>query len=477
MSASKKNTIWFVLSGFVIVALFAAVVVLNDANEDAEVTDATSAIKTDNGDLKINWERFESYNIELSDTLAITKSGTYYLSGSLTDDNIVVNVTDGKVKLVLDNVVINNSNGPAIVCYAADDLVIELVGENTLSDGSSYDSSYDEDVAGAIYSKGDLTFQGSGTLNLTANYQDGIVGKDDLKFNSGTYNIVAADDGIRGKDSVYIVDGNFTIDAKNDAIKSTNETTVGKGFVLIEAGSFDISAIAKGIEAVNNILIQDGEIKIKKSYEGMEAQAITINGGDISIVASDDGLNASGNASTSATSRQGAGAFDVDENCVLTINGGTVYINASGDGIDSNGYLYINGGTVVVDGPTSNGDGALDAAAGTVMNGGTVVAVGASGMAETLGQGSAIYNASIYFSSACKTGTKVEIKNSAGETVISHTSAKAFNHMAVGTPAFELNETYTVYINGENYTTFTISSTTTTVGNSTRNINNATRRR
>lgn len=52
--------------------------------------------------------------------------------------------------------------------------------------------------------------------------------------------------------------------------------------------------------------------------------------------------------------------MDADESCVLTINGGTVTINADGDGIDSNGYFYINGGTVYVEGPESNGNSALD---------------------------------------------------------------------------------------------------------------------
>lgn len=513
LGLSKKLTLILVA---VLVGVLTTTIILNNQTSQSDLATVTGTIETDNGDLKINWNRFESYDIELSSTLTITKSGVYRLTGSLTDQNIIVNVVDGKVKLILDNVTISNSTGPAIACYAADDLVIELVGENELSDGKTYASSYDEDVTGAIYSKADLTFQGDGTLNLTANYQDGIVGKDDVKFNGGTYNITAADDGIRGKDSVYVVDGDFTINAKGDSIKSTNETTVGKGFVLIEKGSFNLTASAKGVKAINSILIYDGDftinstddaihtnnyigimggdfvissgddgihadkkliledgaINIKKSYEGLEAQAITISGGDISIVASDDGLNAGGGADASATNRQGAGMFDVDTDCVLTISGGKIYVNASGDGVDSNGYLYFNGGTVTVDGPTNNGNGALDAGAGIVMNGGTVIAVGASGMAETLGSSSSVYNASIYFSSTLSAGTKVEIKNASGETIISHTSAKTFNHMAVGTTAFKQGETYTVYVNGSSYTTFTISSVTTTVGNGSGNFNN-----
>lgn len=508
---------WFI-GGAVLIAALAAALIIN-FNQDTAVTSdqIAGAIKTDNGDQKINWERYPTYDVELSETYTITSSGTYHLTGELKDGAIIVNATkDDKVRLILDNVTIKNSNGPAIACYAADDLVIELIGENTLEDDANYSSNYDEDVAGAIYSKDDLSFQGDGTLNLTANYQDGIVGKDDLKFNSGTYNIKAKDDGIRGKDSVYIVAGTFNIDATSDGIKSTNDTDAGKGFVLIENGKFKIAAGAKGIKAAdsiliyggtfainstddsihsnnyigivggtfaiasgddgihadNTLLIDGGEITIAKSYEGLEAQAITINGGTISVTASDDGLNAGGGADSSSTGRPGANAFDSDTNCILTVNGGNLYVNASGDGIDSNGYIYFNGGTVVVDGPTNNGDGALDSGISITQSGGTVVAAGASGMAETLGSNSSVYNASIYFSATQAAGTKIEIKNSAGETIISHTSAKTFAHMAVGTPDFKLGETYTIYVNGSEYQSFTISSATTTVGNSNNNFNN-----
>lgn len=514
---SKKNKVDFKWPLVIIIVLLvlAAAIVINVKNTNDSSTKIEGTISADNGDLKINWDRYPTYDIELSATTTITDSGTYHLTGELEDGAIIVktNTDDGVVRLVLDNVTIKNSSGPAIVCYSADDLVIELVGENNLEDDVSYSVDYDEDVVGAIYSKADLTLQGDGTLNLTANYQDGIVSKNDLKFNSGSYIIVANDDAIRGKDSVYIVDGDFTISSVADAIKSTNETDSGKGFVMIEKGVFDIDSSAKGIKATNSILIYDGDFTIKsyddavhsnnyvgiisgnfeidsgddgihankeliidggniniaKSYEGLEAQAITVNGGDISVIASDDGLNAGGGADSSANNRQGANPFDADTSCVLAINGGNLYVNASGDGVDSNGYLYFNGGNVVIDGPTNNGNGALDAGAGIVMSGGTVIAIGTSGMAETLGTSSSVYNASIYLSSTQSAETKIEIKNSANETVIEHTSAKTFNHISVGTEDFKLGETYTIYLNDKEYTSFTISSITTTVGNTNTN--------
>ena len=507
---SPKKIAQTILACLALVALLAAALFLNANHTNNSSTKVEGTISTDNGDSKINWSRYPTTDVELTESLNITKSGTYHLTGTLADGVVSINVDneEGVVRLILDNATIKNSTGPAIACYSGDDLVVELIGENIVEDATEYAADYNEDVSGAIYSKADLTFSGDGILNITANYQDGIVSKDDLKFNGGTYNIKSADDGIRGKDSVYIVAGTFNIDATSDAIKSTNETTAGKGFVLIEDGAFKLVSTAKGIKAINSILINGGNfditsrddaihsnnyigikngdfninssddaihadrqliidggnITIIQSYEGLEAQSITINNGKISIKSFDDGINAGGGADNSSANRAGANPFNTDEDCVLIVNGGDIYINASGDGIDSNGYLYFNGGRTIVDGPTNNGNGALDAGVSITMNGGEVIAVGASGMAESLGDTSTVYNISIYFSSTQIAGTKVEIKNSADETIVKHTSVKNFSHLAVGTTKFEPGSTYIIYVDGDEYEEFTISNITTLVG-------------
>ncbi len=502
-----------------VLILVAAILVNSMANKDTSSV-LTGAISIDNGDQEINWNRYPTTDVELTDTYEITKSGTYHLTGALEDGKITINAKNEVVKLILDNVSISNSAGPAISCLEAEDLVIELVGENTLEDGANYANETDEDITGTIYSKADLTIEGSGGLNITGNFQDGIVSKDDLKIKSGTYVIDAADDGIRGKDSVYIVDGNFTINSASDSIKSTNEIDAGKGFVLIEKGNFNLISAAKGIKAFNTVLIYDGifdinsyddsihsdnyigitngqinidsgddgihanskiiidggEINIDKAYEGIEAQAILINDGKITVKSTDDGINAGGGADSSATNRKGAGAFDADEDCVITINGGQIYVNASGDGIDSNGYVYFNGGRTIVDGPTNNGNGALDAGAGVNISGGDVIAVGASGMAVSFNKNSSVYNLSIYLASVQAAGTKIEIKNSQEEAVVSHTSAKTFSHMTIGSEKLYPGETYTIYLNDQKYQEFIISDITTTIGNSNNNFNNNFRR-
>ena len=433
---------------------------------------ANNDLSLDNGDENINWNNYQTTDIDLPNITTITKSGIYHLTGTLSDAPIVIDANNNNVKLILDNVTVDNSSGPAIACYSANNLVIELVGNNNLTDGTSYDQSYDEDVNGVIYSKADLTFQGSGLLYLTANYQDGIVGKDDIKFNDGHYSINAVDDGIRGKDSVHIVNGSFTINTTADAIKSTNDTDTGKGFVLIEDGIFFIDAGDDGIRASRKLRIDGGTITISKAYEGLEAQVIVVNGGDISLTTNDDGINAGNSSETSSTGRPN----DTDLNCILSINGGNIYINASGDGVDSNGYIYFNGGTTIIDGPTSNGNGALDSGVGITMDGGTVIAVGSNGMAETLGNTSSVYNISVFFPSQLEPNTRIDIKDNSGNTIISHVSAKSFSYLAAGTPDFTPNETYTIYLNDQKYQDFIISGVTTTIGNNNNIFNNGFRR-
>lgn len=507
-----KDANKWVIIFVIILSVLLTTTLMNANHTDNSANIVNNTIDVDNGDTNINWDRFSTANIKLSDSFQITKSGTYHLTGSLDNGSVTVKAgVEGVVRLILDNVNIHNSDGPAINCPSGDDLVIELVGKNDLSDGETYSTDYDEDVTGVIYSKADLTFTGDGTLNLTANYQDGIVSKDDLKFNSGTYNIIANDDGIRGKDSVYIVDGNYTIKASADAIKSTNDTDQGKGFVMIENGNFSLIAGAKGIKATNSILIRDGKyaldtyddaihsnnhlgisggeinitagddgihadrelvidngnIVIAKAYEGLEAQAVTINGGNIKLTTTDDGINAGGGADSSANNHPGANPFNADENCVLSINGGDLYVNASGDGIDSNGWLYFNGGSVVVDGPTNNGNGALDAGMGIIMNGGNVIAIGASGMAESLGSSSSINNISIFLPSISPAKTTITIKDAKGDTLVSHTAAKSFSHITFGSSDLKLGSQYTLYLDDEASDAFVITGATTTVGQNT----------
>lgn len=462
-------------------------------------------IKTDYKD--IDWSKYKTFDVELTETHNITEGGVYNLTGTISNGLITIETSEN-VKLVLNNVSITNTNGPCIYVKEADNVVIYLAegSTNKLEDSASYADEYtatDVDVDGAIYSKADLIFDGTGTLNVTSNYKDAIVGKDDLVISNGNYVISSKDDAIRGKDSVYIIDGKFEISAKGDGIKSTNDTDENKGFVCIEGGKFSITSENDAIQATKDILISNGDftisavddaihsdaklvinngtINITKSKEGLEGSNVTINGGDIKVVSTDDGINASdGSGSTemqgpggrqmagnaSQSSNNTASTNDSTDELSIVINGGNIYVNAAGDGIDSNGSVYVTGGNVLVDGPTNNGNGALDYNNEFKITGGTVIAGGSSGMAQGASNSSTIYSVLINFESSNAAGTVVSITDESGNQVASYTGTKAFTSLVVATDKLKANTTYKIMVNGSEYKTFTTSNIVTTVGTS-----------
>lgn len=219
-------------------------------------------LNCDNGDEKIDWSKYKTKEINLQDNLVINEGGIYRLSGTLSNGYVKVNTSDN-VKLELNNVSITNSSGPAIYIEKAEDIVINLIDgtTNTIVDGSNY-VGFDSKVNGAIYSEDDMTFEGTGTLVVTSNYEDGIVSKNDLKFVQGNYIINSSDDGIRGKDSVYIKNGNFEINADGNGIKTTNTNNSEKGFIRIKDGILKITSSLDAIQAETKVLIQDGEYSI-----------------------------------------------------------------------------------------------------------------------------------------------------------------------------------------------------------------------
>lgn len=554
----KKKIIISCIIIFIIIAITLFFMLNKNSKNEESATRTTDDINinlnTDDGNKDINWDNYKTEEITLTKSITIKDEGIYYLTGTIENGNITIN-TSGNVKLVLENVNITNNSGPALLVSEAENVVIELKdgSENYLSDGSSYNVT-DEDINATLFSKDDLILQGSGTLNIKAKYQDGIVSKDDLKIINGVYNIEAKGDGIRGKDSLYILDGTFNIEVDNDAIKSTNNTDVEKGFIKIENGNFELVAENDGIQAETKLLIQNGDFNIKtgnggnnsyqeryqdwnsntstesikgikandnlviengtftidseddaihsnsyigikngkfninsgddgihadteliidngtieisNSYEGIESSTITINNGTINITSLDDGINVAGGNDESSMNRPGANRFTSNSNNKLIINDGTINVDASGDGLDANGSIYINGGTIFVDGPTNSGNGALDYDDECVITGGTIIALGASGMAQGFSESSTQVSALINIDTSYESGTTIKLLDEDSNSIISYTSKKSFSSIAISSSKMEKSKTYTLQLNDTTYTTFETKEISTIVGNS-----------
>ena len=319
--------------------------IVEDSGEESTET-TTSAIVPDGfteRDFDIGYSEYETItllkdtantsatNVKVEEgTIRITGPGEYLLTGEY-EGQIVVDVpgTEDKVQLILDNASITNDSGAAIYVLNADKVFFTTTSgsTNTISTTGTFVQVDENEVDGAIFSKDDIVFNGAGTLVVTSSEGHGIVSKDDLKITSGTYEITAAGKGLSANDLIGIAEGNITIDAGDDGINTEMEVHIIDGEITIDAAD-------DGIHGDALLTIDGGTINIDGA-EGLESTVVTINDGEININAYDDGVNATQKVQ--------------DYTASIEINGGNITVNmAAGDtdALDSNGYLYINGGTV-----------------------------------------------------------------------------------------------------------------------------------
>jgi len=291
------------------------------------------------------------------ETIDITEEGVYVISGSAANCTIRVNADDSaKVQLVLDGVSITNSDFPAIYVLSADKVFITTTdSENTLTVSGQFRADGETNTDAVIFSKDDLTLNGTGTLNVTSQYGNGITCKDDMKITGGTYNVKAALDSFEANDSISVYDGIFNISTEKDGFHCENDEA--EGTITILGGSYTISGGSDGMQASALLQIDGGTFNINAA-EGLEATYVLINDGSINIYATDDGINAS--ASTNAYET------------AVEINGGELTVEVGQgdtDAIDSNGSIYVNGGTINITAQMSSFD--YDKTA--EFNGGTII--------------------------------------------------------------------------------------------------------
>ena len=265
-------------------------------------------------------------------TVTLTQPGTYRLSGSLDDGQVIVDTQDtGTVRLILDGAEITCTTSAPLFINNAEKVILILAenSQNTLTDGSTYtnvDVEENEPNA-ALFSKADLTIYGSGELIVNSNYEDGITSKDGLLIDGATITINAVDDGIRGKDYLVVKDGNIVVTAFGDGLKSDEETDTSLGYIQIESGAFEITSGGDAITAQTSVVIDGG--------------VFTLNSGGGSSGVPDDSVSAKGIKGLTS----------------VVINDGAFTVNSADDGIHSNGEITINGGLLSI----STGDDGMHA--------------------------------------------------------------------------------------------------------------------
>ncbi|MBR2013422.1 MAG: carbohydrate-binding domain-containing protein [Clostridia bacterium] len=261
--------------------------------------------------------------------------------------------------------------------------------------------------------------------------------------------------GLKAAGGLLIAGGNITIDSADDAVHSDASA-------IINGGTFTIASGDDALHAEETLTVTAGKIDISECYEGLEALHIDVQGGDIKLKATDDGLNAAGGIDQSGTTggRDGmfgggrpdgpggpGGGMSANSNGSIKISGGTLYINSSGDGIDANGTLEISGGHTTVVGPTQGDTATLDYDKSATISGGTFIGTGASGMAQTFSDSEqGVLAVSVGNQAA---GTTILLKDAGGKTILEHTPELNFAVVILSSPELQKGTTYTITVGSQ----------------------------
>ena len=292
--------------------------------------------------------------VEVADKSAtITCPGAYYVTGESSDFQVVVNTpgaeNEGNTGIYLHNATIKSSNAPILV-KNADKTVLHLVKgtTNVVEDGNGNHlfvkvNGAQDTAKAAIYSRDDLNIKGAGTLTVKGKFKNGIQCSNDLKIKNGNITVEAEENAIKGKGSLQISGGTLNLTAKKgDALESDEceEGTDGKcksfidgkGIVDIRGGNITIKAGDDGIQAAHYVMVSDSTepstVKVTSTGKGLVAEKfIYVNGGNINVTADDDALHTK---------------------YKVFMNAGDVTISTKDDGIHADSALHLSGSTINV---------------------------------------------------------------------------------------------------------------------------------
>ena len=311
----------------------------------------------------------------------ITQPGTYRLSGKLSEGQIAVDLGEGAEEDA-SAVVTLILDGADITCTVAPAIIFYRVYECGSTETETASETVDTSAAGA--------------------------------------NLVIADGSTNTINGAYVarIYKSYTLSADGTEVVDNKKLHKYDGAVYSKM-SMNVSGEADG----------SGILNINAENEGLDSELhLTINGGKINIISGNDGIN---------TNEDGVS--------VTTVNGGTVNIcvggeTGEGDGIDSNGYLVINGGTVIASACADSEDAGIDSDCGIFLNGGTVVASG--NMLDAIADGAQNYTV-FRFTEKQSGGKTYTLQNEGGE-VLTVTPENAFSALVISSPNLAEGE-YTLW--------------------------------
>jgi trimeric autotransporter adhesin len=420
-----------------------------------------------------------------SDGLLTINNGTFTVSTNQQDaDNVdcdsTLEINGGTLELTLSgnqskglkasrNV---NLNGGKITLNTSGGVVKEVSG-----------SGYDPSFCTAIKAASDVNLNGSAVIiKSTGVASKGISADGIIAMNNGSVNITMTGNGatytnssaatvayfatgMSADNNITIANGTIDMSISGSAgkgisankvltigtatlIPTLNISTLGAGILLSGSGQNANYAIAKGIKSETAMVIQNGNITVKTSNgtstslgggECLESLAMTINGGNIDLLAADDGINTS----------KGGETMTGSDGSSLIINGGYVCVSAVvGDAIDSNGNIVMNGGTVVVHGPNGAPEEDIDFNGTCNINGGYIIGGGTnSPMNQAFSAGSTQYAVYATTTTGVTAGTIFHLQDASGTDLVTFNATRKANCYHFSSSALKAG-TYTIYTGG-----------------------------
>jgi hypothetical protein len=405
--------------------------------EDGE--DEPNAAVFSKDDLTINGNGSLAVNANYNHGIA-SKDDLRITGGSITVDAVNDGIKGRDSIGVKDGAIIIKAGGDGMQSNNDEDVEKGVIS----IDGGTFDITAGMDGIQAqtrlTVTAGDIVIvSGGGSSNSSSGDNWGSWGSQDNGADSGSGDSAK---GLKAGVDVTITGGTISIDSSDDSIHSNDSLTISGGDILLASGD-------DGIHSDSALEISGGNLTITKSYEGIESAVLTFRDGTIHIAASDDGINAAGGVDGSAMGgRPGQNAFNASMDYHTTIDGGYIFIDANGDGIDSNGPIDMTGGTVLINGPTSNNNGALDYWGTFNLTGGFLVAVGSSGMAQAPSTSSTQYSVMQTFQAPQAAGTMIHIETEDGEGILTFVPTKAYQSVLLSSPELKSGSAYTVYSGG-----------------------------
>lgn len=443
-------------------------------------------------------------------------------------DNVekgLITITEGTENTLTDGQEYTQEAKAAL--FSNDDLEIKGKGSLTVNANHNHGIASDDGLViengnitiistqkDGLHANDDITISGEATLNITAQ-DDGIQSEGTMQMTGGSVAVNA----VTGKG--ITADGDVTIDGGIINIINATEGIESKAVLTVNGGDIQINSTDDGLNAGGGFGGMGGHRDISQTFpsgSGQDTQGerprisetMTPPLSDIDtpqdmqtgetedaprkerpqmqdLMPPRNGTNGQqglhgGNMERTESLQKQDGHNSVSDNTEkqtqpteaasneININGGNIQITAMGDGIDSNGKIRITAGTIMIDGPTGGGDGALDCDGDFTIDGGTLIAVGSAGMVDAPDSTSKQYTVKAIFEAVYDGGTTITVNHADGTEIMRYTPAKPYQSLVFSDDTLKQGETCVIYVDGEQAQSFTVSEMVTAVGTASRGI-------